>query len=105
MSDAAPVAYQIQIYPRDNVWDPVKLEPFVSAIRGVDPAVTGSPVQIYESGLLMERSYRFAGVLAILVVLVLAYLDFQGAARSAAGLVLLVVTGAGAMVAAWWGWW
>lgn len=77
VSITKPTRYQLSIYPRENVWDPAKLAPFIKQLRRVDPQVTGSPVQIYESGLLMQRSYQFAGALALLVVLTLVYFDLR----------------------------
>jgi predicted RND superfamily exporter protein len=102
VSFTKPVVYQVQVFPRDNVWDPVKLDPFIAEVRGVDPLISGSPVQIFESGRLMQQSYRFAGVLAILVVLVLAYFDFQNVAKSSLGMVVLVAAMVGVGFGGWW---
>lgn len=77
LSLAEPLAYQIKIFPRHDIWDPVELERFLSEVRGVDPNVTGSPVQIHESGLLMKESYRKAGLLALVAMLVIVFLDFR----------------------------
>lgn len=70
-------SYQIKIYPRNNVWRPVDLEPFVTSLRSVDPEVTGTPFQVYESGRLITRSYQLAGLYALAAVLVLVYFDFR----------------------------
>ncbi len=69
--------FQIQVYPKNDVWDPAQMAPFVAELRSIDPEITGSPVQIYESGLLMERSYIQAGVYALLACLALVWLDFR----------------------------
>ncbi len=68
--------YQIKVYPKEDVWDPVKMQPFIEQTRSVDPDITGSPVQIYESGLLIQRSYKLAGVLALAVVAAFTFFDF-----------------------------
>ncbi len=75
VSVTQPTEYQLQAFPRDDVWDPAKLEVFAAELRTIDPLVTGSPLQIHESGLLMERSYQLAGLMAISVVLLLVLLD------------------------------
>lgn len=77
ISKTQPVRYQLQAYPRDNIWDPAKLAPFLEGIRRIDPLVTGSPVQIHESGLLMESAYRKAGLLAVIAVLAIVFADLR----------------------------
>jgi uncharacterized protein len=70
--------YLVKVYPKQNVWDPAALERFIEEVRAVagPERVIGSPVQIHESGRLMERSYQEAGLWAVLVVLVLVFIDF-----------------------------
>jgi uncharacterized protein len=60
-------AFLMQIYPSVNTWDQSNVAQFVSDLRSVDPAVTGSPVISYEAGLMMERAY-FEGTLYALVL-------------------------------------
>ena len=87
--------FQIQIYPIEDIWNPLNMERFIEDLRKIDPEVTGSPVQIYESGLLMQRSYLQAGILALLACLVLVFLDFQTIGYTMArffGLALIVAT-------------
>jgi len=71
-----PRRYQLKVYPKANVWDPQDMEPYMQDVRAIDPRFTGSPVQIYESGLLMQRSYQKAGVYALIAVLLVALIDF-----------------------------
>ena len=70
--------YVLKVYPKQDVWDPQKLGEFIEELRAEvgEENVIGSPVQIYESGRLMEASYREAGFWAVLVVLALVFLDF-----------------------------
>lgn len=70
-------SYALKIYPSRNIWNPKHLRQFVIQLRRVDPKITGTPVQMYESGLLITRSYQLAGLLALAVVLILVYIDFQ----------------------------
>lgn len=60
----------------DSPLDAGFLSRFVADMKRVDPLVTGPAVQIYESGLLIKRSYKIAGLLALGAVLVLVFLDF-----------------------------
>ncbi|MHC4994144.1 MAG: MMPL family transporter [Planctomycetota bacterium] len=76
MSLGEPTRYQLKIYPVGNVWDPDQMKPFMEQVQTIDPMVTGSPVQIYLSGLLMRDSYYRAGALAVIAVLLLAFVDF-----------------------------
>jgi predicted RND superfamily exporter protein len=87
--------FQIQVFPKYDIWQPENMEAFIDEVRTVDPEITGSPVQIYESGRLMQRAYLQAGILALLACLVLVFLDFQTIGITLArfgGLVLIVAT-------------
>lgn len=63
-------ALLMQLYPSVNTWDRDGVAQFVSDVRSVDPAVTGSPVIGYEAGRMMERAY-FEGTLGALVLVLL----------------------------------
>lgn len=74
--------YALEIYPKTPAdvtgpLDPRFLGPFIEQMREVDPGVTGVIVQIYESGRLIWQSYLQAGVLALIVVFVLIWIDFR----------------------------
>jgi hypothetical protein len=77
ISKTEPTRFQLQAYPREDVWDPAKLEPFLADLRRIDPLVTGSPVQIHESGALMRRAYQTAGAIAIAAVLLVVLIDLR----------------------------
>jgi uncharacterized protein len=62
-------AFLLQIYPSVNTWDRDGVARFVSELRSVDPAATGSPVISYEAGRMMERAY-FEGTLYALALVV-----------------------------------
>ncbi len=68
---------QIKIYPKYDIWDLDNLEVFHNDLVDVDPEVTGSPRQIYESGKLMYSSYRIAGGFALVLVLIIVLFDFR----------------------------
>lgn len=67
----------VQVYPKHNMYEPHHLKQFVQELRTVDPNVTGTVIQIYESNQLIVRSYVLAGALALAAVFVLVLLDFQ----------------------------
>jgi len=67
----------LQVYPKGNIYDPQELEPFVRSVQRVDVDATGPAVQIYNSSLLMQNSYLWAGLYAVIAVFVLVLLDFQ----------------------------
>ena len=67
VSDLPPALYHrfvgvngkflIQIYPKDDVWERAPQERFVHELRTIAPAVTGTPVQLYEYETLLKDSY------------------------------------------------
>lgn len=77
VSVTEPMQYQLKVYPRQNVWNPEDMKPYMEQVLALDKNFTGSPVQIYESGTLMQRSYQKAGALALVAVLVIAFVDFM----------------------------
>jgi len=63
----------LQVYPKSNVWQRAEQEAFVKELRGVVPALTGTPVQLYEYTTLLKESYQQAayyslGAIALLVL-------------------------------------
>ena len=66
----------LQIYPTRPVWDFEPLGRFVSDLRGVDPHVTGTPVQNFEAGRQVMASYRAAALYALAVVSLVLLSDF-----------------------------
>jgi len=65
-------AYQIKVIPKGDVWNFDELNEFVSQLRGVDPLVSGVPVGVLESALLMHRTFLLsAGLTIVLVTLIL----------------------------------
>jgi len=69
--------YAIYITPKEDIWNEESLARFVSEIRKIDPAVLGTPIEVYESGRIMIRAFLISGVLAFVLIYVLALADFQ----------------------------
>ncbi|MDX1681963.1 MAG: MMPL family transporter, partial [Phycisphaeraceae bacterium] len=89
IADDGPLVGQlaIQVYPRlpegehdppiDSALDSRFLPGFVERVVDVDPEATGPVVQIYRSGIMMQRAYSNAGMYALVVVLLLVWFDFR----------------------------
>ena len=75
----SPMSKRISVYayPKDDIWDPAKMSAFIKDIRSVDPTVTGTPVEVYESSRLMEKSFRQAAIIALIAIVVIVLLDFK----------------------------
>ena len=69
--------FAILLHPKEDIWEPGAMAPFVAAIRTVDPNVTGAPVTVFESMQLMRASFLWQGIIASAFVLALLYLDFR----------------------------
>jgi hopanoid biosynthesis associated RND transporter like protein HpnN len=60
--------FLLQIHPKVDIWERESARQFVTELRSVDPAVTGSPVITYEATRLMERGYLQGTVYAFMLV-------------------------------------
>ncbi len=66
----------VMAYPKEDIWETESMEKFVGAMRQIDPEVTGTPIQVYESSLLMRNAFSFIGICSLIVVSLLVLLDF-----------------------------
>ncbi len=69
--------FMVSLVPAEDVWSPEPMARFVTAIRAVDPNVTGVPITQYESLADMQRAFLTMGVLSTVLVLVLVSIDFR----------------------------
>ncbi len=69
--------YQLYAYPREDIWDPQKMADFINDLRSVDPHVTGTPVEVYESSRLLERSFKQAAIFSLLAIILIVFMDFR----------------------------
>ena len=67
----------LQVYPKRDVWQRPNQEEFVSEIRTVAPAVTGTPVQLFEYTTLLKNSYIEAAYYSLAAIVVLVLLHFR----------------------------
>jgi uncharacterized protein len=69
--------FMLQVHPKEDIWQRDKQEEFVRELRTVDPNVTGSPVQFYESTRRLKESFQKAAGYALGIVAVLVFLHFR----------------------------
>lgn len=67
----------VMAHPLENIWETEAMRTFVSDMRAVDPEVTGVPIQVYESSLLMRESFKSIALYSVIAVMVLVFLDFR----------------------------
>lgn len=68
-------SFMVKISPVENVWDFEKLTGFVADLRKIDPNVTGVPVVVLESSLLMRETFLEAAGLTIILVSIILFLS------------------------------
>ncbi len=68
-------SFMVKISPVENVWDFDKLTGFVADLRKIDSEVTGVPVVVLESSLLMRETFLEAAGLTIILVSVILFLS------------------------------
>ena len=67
----------VSLVPANDVWSPEPMARFVTAIRAIDPDVTGVPITQYESLRDMRRAFLTMAILSTGLVLVLVAIDFR----------------------------
>ena len=67
----------LRVYGRGEIWDTDSLRQFVRSVEGVDPAITGHPIQTYYAAHQMHRSYLHAAVYSLLAVSIALMIDFR----------------------------
>lgn len=87
-------SYLVQIHPRGDIWQDAPLHRFVTALRTVDPKVTGPPVQTYAIATVMRQGYERAAVLALIAVFVFVFIDFRNLRDTALATMPLIFGGA-----------
>jgi hopanoid biosynthesis associated RND transporter like protein HpnN len=69
--------YLIQVYPKEDVWERAPQEKFVAELRTVDPAVTGTPVQLLEYETLLKDSYVQAAWYSLIAIALMVLFHFR----------------------------
>ncbi len=67
----------LRVYGSGNIWDMDALSAFVRDLEGVDPQVTGHPIQTFYASQQMRTSYVHAAIYSVLAVAIILMLDFR----------------------------
>ena len=94
--------YLVQVYPRGDIWDDAPLARFVTALRTIDPDVTGPPIQTWSIASVMRRGYERAAVFALIAVFLFVFADFRNLRDTALATVPLLFGGAWLLEAMGW---
>ncbi len=70
--------WQVQIYPKEQIWDIEPLQEFVEDVRSVDPEVTGTPLQNFEASQQIKESYQEAAMYAFVAIWITLLIDLMG---------------------------
>ena len=70
--------WQLQIFPKEQIWDIGPLREFVEDVRSIDPEVTGTPLQNYEASHQIRQSYQDAAVYALIAICLALLIDLLG---------------------------
>ena len=73
----------LYVYPEKDIWDETNMKEFVDTVVAVDPEVTGTPIQVYESVQLMQRGFLRAALYSVIIVFVLLVLDLRSVKQAA----------------------
>jgi uncharacterized protein len=93
----------MQIHTKADIWNMGEMEQFVRQLRevdakvhklnpAIDTAVTGNPVQIYESSRELISSYESGAIYGVLIVLVVVWFDFRNIRMTLLALLPLVAS-------------
>src|SRR5262245_31600192 len=83
--------FLLEIQPKVDIWEREGARQFVTELRSVDPAVTGSPVITYEATRLMERGYLQGTAYAFVLVAGLTFLMIRRLREAALALLPLLL--------------
>lgn len=83
--------FLVRVFPRENIWEREPLVRFVREIQSVAPKATGTPLGIYEFVEILQKGYLKAAGWALVVIVVLVWLDFRNFAAAVLTLVPLLV--------------
>jgi len=67
----------LQVYPKKDIWQREYQGEFIQALRGIDPNVTGTPVQLYEYTELLKDSYEQAAMYSLIAIVLLVLFHFR----------------------------
>lgn len=83
-------SFAVTLHPVEDVWESEAMDRFVSAMRRVDPQVTGAPITVSESMRLMERSFLLQGAMAAAFVFAVLLVDYRSLRLSVVSMACLL---------------
>ena len=70
-------SFAVIAYPAKPIWDKAFLGQLIKDLRAVHPEATGFPVTHWETSSAIERGFKDASIIALLVLVVLLTIDFR----------------------------
>jgi hopanoid biosynthesis associated RND transporter like protein HpnN len=70
--------FLVRVFPKENIWEREPLVKFVREVQSVAPKATGTPLGLYEFVEILKTGYCRAALWALLVIVVLVFVDFRG---------------------------
>jgi hypothetical protein len=77
----------VRAFARDCLWDHEPLQHFTARVQEIDPEATGKPFRTLEGLHAMKSGFEWAGVYAVVAILLVLWFDF----RSPSGVLLVMV--------------
>ncbi|MBN1441758.1 MAG: MMPL family transporter [Planctomycetes bacterium] len=69
--------FVVMACPAKDIWAEENMKEFIDAVTKVDPGVTGTPIQVYESSWRMQRGFQLAALYALAVTFALVLIDLR----------------------------
>ena len=82
--------FLLYAYPLKDIWREDSMTEFVDGVREIDPHVTGTPIQVYESARIMRDGFLWAALYSLIAVFVLLCVDLRSIVGAALVLLPLV---------------
>jgi uncharacterized protein len=84
--------YVINVFPSVDIWDQDERQKYLNDLRSVDPEVTGTAVNMFESTRLMTEGYVKGGLYAMTAIIIYLFFMFRNA-RTVFFVLLPVIAG------------
>ncbi len=81
----------VYAYAQEDIWQEEPMERFITAMREIDPDVTGAPVQVYESAWRMRQGFLLAAAYSFGIVFLFLLLDLRSIRDSLLAMVPLAI--------------
>lgn len=85
--------WAIQVFAKGSVWDMGPLQRFRDELSAIDPQVTGKPISTLHSLQRMTDGFRTSGIIALLAVFVVLWMDLRRLRYALAAMTPLLIGG------------